>query len=460
MPVEGRTHIPVVDNDTCNTCAVCRRGCPAELIPELREEESSLRGSVYRGIKTAPSMDGLLDMRPCQLACPIHQDIEGYIRLIAKRKYKEALESIRETNPLPSVTGYVCHHPCEGECTRNSVDNPVSIRALKRFVADFDNAELNPPKIEKKGRKVTIIGSGPAGLTAAHDIAKEGFQVEIIEAFPEPGGMLRWAIPAFRLPRDVLNRDIEYIRKMGVKIRTGMRFGTDFTLSDVRRDGADAIILAIGTHKDLKLGIENEGIDGHKGCLDFLRNYVSGQRSTLGDKVVVIGGGNAAIDAARCAMRCGPKEVDIVYRRGYEEMPADRDEIKEAEVEGVKINCLTMPVRIIQEDGKLKGLECRKTELGEPDESGRRRPIPIEGSEFTVSATSVISAIGQQPDLSWNQEGLFNFSSGNTFITDENCSLNVEGVFAAGDALNGPTTVVEAMASGKKVAKSVALYLS
>jgi len=401
-------------------------------------------------------------MPPCQEACLIHQDIRGYIRLIAERRYREALELIRETNALPSVTGYVCHHPCEVECIRDSVDEPASTRALERFVTDFDDGELSPTKVEKgKGKKVSIIGSGPSGLTAAHDLAKDGYQVEIIEAFPEPGGMLRWAIPHFRLPRHILHRDINYIEKMGVIIKTGIRFGIDITLSDVKKRGTDAVIMAIGTHQDLELSVENDAIEGCIDCLDFLRKYANGDKLTLGDKVMVIGGGNAALDAARCAMRCGAKEVEIVYRRSRQEMPAGRDEIKEAEAEGVRLTYLAMPVRIIERDGEVQGLECKRTELGEPDESGRRRPVPIEGSEFVVKATSIISAIGQQPDLSWNQGGLqFNFSPRNSFITDENGLTNIDGVFAAGDAVNGPTTVVEAMASGRRVAKAVALYLS
>ena len=463
MSVAGRIYIPVVDVESCNSCAVCMRGCPAEVIPEQRKEESSLRGLIYKDIETPPFIGAkTLGMPPCQEACPIHQDIRGYTRLIDERRYREALELIRETNALPSVTGYVCYHPCEAECIRESVDEPVSLRALKQFVTDLDDGELSPPKVDKKkGEKVSIVGSGPAGLTAAHDLAKDGYQVEIIEALPEPGGMLRWAIPAFRLPRHILWRDVNYIEKMGAMIKTGIRFGVDVTLSDLKKSGTDALIMTIGTHQGLRLGIENEGIRGYMDCLDFLRRYASGDKVTLGDKVIVVGGGNAAIDAARSAMRCGAKEVEIIYRRSRQEIPAGRDEIKEAEAEGIRISCLAMPLRIIGRDGVVQGLECKRTELGEPDESGRRRPIPIEGSEFVVKATSLISAIGQQPDLSWNHGGLhFNFSPRNNFITDENCLTNIDGVFAAGDAINGPTTVVEAMASGGRVARSVALYLS
>jgi heterodisulfide reductase subunit A len=462
MPVEGRTYIPIIDDGKCNICAVCKRGCPAEIIPAMRMEESSLRGRIYQDIKPAPSLGAEpVEMPPCQQACPIHQDVRGYIKLITDGEYTEALKLIRETNALPLVTGYVCHHPCDTACVRKFIEDPCAIKNLKRFVADFDDGRIIPPQIKKNGKKISIIGSGPSGLAVAYELARNGYQIEIIEALPGPGGMLRWAIPPFRLPRDILNRDIKYIERMGVVIKTSVKFGVDVTLSGLKK-GSDAIIMAIGTHQGLKIGIENErSISGYVDCLAFLRKYSNGEQVALGDKVIVVGGGNAAIDAARSGLRCGAKEVVIIYRRSREEMPADRDEVSEAAAEGVKINYLVAPVRIIEKNGQIQGLECIKTGLGEPDESGRRRPIPIKGSEFVLDATSVIPAIGQQPDLSWNQEGLpFYFSPRNTFIVDDSGSTNMKGVFAIGDAVNGPTTVVEAMASGKKVAESVKDYLS
>lgn len=463
MPVEGRTHIPIIDHEKCNTCVVCMRGCPAEIIPEQRREESSLRGRIYQDIKTAPSL-GIepVEMPPCQQVCPIHQDVRGYIKLIANREYTEALKLIRETNALPSVTGYVCHHPCEAACPRKLVEEPVAIKNLKRFVADFDDGRLIPPEIKKNGKKVSIIGSGPSGLATAYELAREGYRIEIIEALSQPGGMLRWAIPPFRLPKDILERDIEYIQRMGVAIKTSVKFGVDVTLSELKKEGADAIIMAIGTHQSLKLRLENgRRTMRYMDCLTFLRKYASGEQVDLGDETVVIGAGNAGIDAARSVLRCGAKKIAIVDVLSREEVAADEDELKEAQAEGVKIIYSAMPIRIIRQGSQVRGLKCLRTDLGELDKSGRKRPIPIRGSEFVLNATSIISAVGQQPDLSWNQEGLpFTFSSRNTFIVNDNCLTNIRGVFAIGDAVNGPTTVVEAMASGRMTAKAVERYLS
>ncbi|MFC1913196.1 FAD-dependent oxidoreductase [Chloroflexota bacterium] len=463
--VEGRTHRPVIDTEKCDSCSVCIKGCPAGIIPEMRKEESSLRGRIYREAGTAVSLniDKVFALPSCQVACPIHQDVRKYTNLIASKKYEEALAVIRENNALPSVCGYICHRPCEAECFRNLVDEPISIRTMKRFVADFDDGRSVPAEVSRKKReKVVIVGSGPAGLAAAYDLARIGYGVEVLEAYSEPGGMLRWAIPPFRLPRNILSRDISYIEKMGVTIKTSIKFGVDASLTELRKDDADAIIMAIGTHQGLKMGIKKEECgEEYLDCLTFLRKYNNGEPVDLGEKTVVVGGGNAAIDSVRSALRTGVKEAAIVYRRSYEEMPADRDEIEEAQAEGVKIHYLAMPVNIAKKDGKIQGLECVETRLGERDGSGRRKPVPVEGSEFTIATNSIISAIGQRPDLSWNREGLpFEFSPMNTFIVDDSCLTNIDGIFAAGDASSGPTTVVEAMASGRSAAVAVDNYLA
>ena len=462
-----KTFKPIIDNKSCSICAVCIRGCPAEIIPAQRKETESLRGRLYQkyypGVKATPQLntEKSFGIPPCQSACPLQQDIREYVYLLAHRKYGEALETIRKTNALPWVTGYVCTHPCEMECLKCGVDEPISIKAMKRFVAERGYEGTVPDELAgREGKKVAIIGSGPAGLAAAYDLVREGHHPEIIEALPEPGGLLAWAIPPFRLPREILKRDINYIKKMGVTIKAGLKFGEDVTLPDLKKNGCEAVILAIGTHKALNMGIQNE--DGGSGCVDclfFLRSYIRGEPIKIGDYVIVIGGGYAAVDAARVAIRCGAKEVSIFYRRGPEEMPG-KNEVSEGETDGVRIHYLTIPNKVIRENGEVKALELLRTKLGEADESGRRRPIPIQGSEFVVRASSIISAVGQQPDLSWNQEDLpFQLSHKDTFVVDGDGATNIEGIFAAGDAVSGPTTIVEAMASGRRAANAAGAYL-
>jgi len=466
MAIEGRTHKPVIDYEKCNTCSVCIEACPAEIIPDMRTETDSLRGAIYSNIDTdlRINISKEFNSPPCQAACPIGQDVRGYMRLIAEKHHREALSLIRETNPLPSVCGYVCHHPCELACIRGSVDEALSIKSLKRFAADYDDGEIAPTKIEKvQGKKIVIIGSGPAGLTAAHELSKQGYTVEIIESYQEPGGMLAWAIPDFRLPKETLKRDIEYIRKMGVTIKTGISLGLDITISDIKKDGADAIILATGTQKSLKMKIENEGnFKGFIDCLNFLKGYSHHDDMHLGNDVLIIGGGNAAIDTARSAIRLGAEKVTILYRRGRNEMPADRDEVDEALSENVAIEFLTAPKRIIAENGIVKGLQCVKTRLIDDANSERPRPVNIDGSEFIINAGAIISAIGQETDFSWiEKDSSLQITRKNTLaINDKTMMTDMECVFAAGDNVNGPTTVVEAMASGKKTAKSVDNFLS
>jgi NADPH-dependent glutamate synthase beta subunit-like oxidoreductase len=419
----------------------------------MRQEEDSLRGRIYEPSDIEPRLNvsKVFEGPHCQMSCPIRQDVRGYMKLIAEGKYREALELIREANPLPSICGYICHHPCEAACTRGRVDDPLSIRSLKKFVADYDDGHLNPPAREKaKNKKIAIIGSGPAGLSAAHELGKKGYDVEMIEGYPEPGGMLAWAIPDFRLPREVLRRDVDYIRKLGVTIRTGITFGRDMAWSDLQKDGVHAVIVATGTQKSLKMMIPDEDdFEGAIDCLTFLKRYKEGIEISLGDRVLVVGGGNAAVDSARSALRLGAKEVAILYRRTLEEMPADIEELDEALHEGVKIRFLTAPVRMIGEEGRVRGLECVRTELGEADASGRRRPVPIQSSEFVWHADTVIAAVGQAPE--YDLVGPMKMDR-ETLMTSE------KGVFVAGDFVTGPTTVVEAMASGKRAAQAVEEY--
>ncbi|MBN2033230.1 MAG: FAD-dependent oxidoreductase [Deltaproteobacteria bacterium] len=460
--VEGRTHKPVIDRDKCESCGICIQACPAEVIPEMREEKDSLRGCLYGNMDKEPRLNQYKRYAPprCEGACPIGQDVRGYMRLIRRGKYGEALELIRDVNPLPSVCGYVCHHPCEKACTRGEVDDPLSIRALKRFVADWDDGKLRVPSPPATRRvKVAIVGSGPAGLTAAYELARVGYAVEIIESYHEPGGMLAWAIPSFRLPGAVLKRDIDYIRKMGVEIRTGILFGRDVSIQDFRRHGTQAVILAVGTQQSVKMNIRNEdGLQGFTDCLSFLKRCSEGDPPPPGECVLVIGGGNAAIDTARCALRMGAGKVSLIYRRTLEEMPAEREHVKDALLEGIEVVPLTLPIGVLESEGKLIGLECVKTRPAETDSSGRKRPVPVEGSRFEIHADTVISAVGQQQDYSEVFRGL-SYKGENMEIDRETMRTAVDDVFAAGDFLNGPSTVVEAMASGRKVAKAVEKHL-
>jgi heterodisulfide reductase subunit A2 len=460
--VEGRTHKPVIEYGKCETCGICLEACPAEIVPEMRREENSLRGRLYDPSDAALRLKVAEDFGPprCQAACPIGQDVRGYMGLIFQGRYREALELIRDANPLPSVCGYVCHHPCENACTRGSVDEGLSIRALKRFVAEYDaGSPTIPERKATRRKKVAIVGSGPAGLTAAYELAKMGYAVEMIESYREPGGMLAWAIPAFRLPRSALKRDIDSIRAMGVQIRTGLSFGRAITVKDLYNEGAQAIILAPGTQKSVKMNIRDEGaLQGYMDCLTFLRKCSDGVPPPLGKRVLVVGGGNAALDTARSALRRGATRVSIVYRRSLDEMPAHREEVKEGLREGIEITPLTVPVRILSSKGKVTGLECMRTEPGETDLSGRRKPVPVQGSQFEILGDTVISAVGQEQDYGDVSTGL-GLEGGTVEIDRKTMHTVVEPVFTAGDFLNGSTTVVEAMASGKKAARAVDGYL-
>lgn len=466
MAIAGRTHKPIIDYEKCQTCSICLQACPAETMVEMRKEDGSLRGRIYsdEDNEIRITADKTLGLPPCQLHCPLQQDIRGYMKLIAKGRYRDALELIRETNPLPSVCGYICHHPCEGVCSRVKVDDPLSIRPLKRFVTDLDAGHLRPPTTEgRKNQKVTIIGSGPAGLAAAHELARKGYEVEVIESFVEPGGMLAWAIPDFRLPRDILKRDINYIRRMGVNFRTSVCFGSDLAISDLIKNGSKAVIIATGTQKSLRMNIENENdVEGYFDCLTFLRRCATRERIRIGAQVLIVGGGNAAIDAARSSLQLGAKKVTILYRRSLEEMPADKEEVNCALSEGVSIDFFTVPVKMMVSAGKVTGLECMKTQPQKLSNLKRRRPVAIGGSEFLVNGDAIISAIGQKPDYTLIAKGLLlnTIPKPSLVVDSNNMLLNMERVFVAGDFISGPTTVVDAMASGRKVAQAVDDYLS
>ncbi len=404
---------------------------------------------------------------PCMDACPLHMDVEGYCSLIAEGEFDEAFKLIYETNPLPSVCGRVCTHPCELKCRRGDVDKPLASAMLKRFVADwyYQNKLSVPSEIvthPKTNKKIAVIGSGPAGLTAAYDLVKMGHNVTIFEAEDKLGGMLRFGIPEYRLPKDVLDRDIEAILKLGVEVKTNCKIGEDLTIHELLDSGFDVVLIASGANEEVKLNIEGEDAKNVFPALYFLKNINMGKKLEIGEETVVIGGGNTAIDSARCALRMGVKNVTICYRRTAVEMPANPEEVKEAEEEGVKINYLVAPTKIIKKnDGTVKAVRFVRMKPGEPDESGRRRPIPISGSEFDVKADTVIVAIGQRPTVPFitSSDGITLTEKKTLVVDPETLQTSRHGVFACGDVVLGPSTVVEAMANGRKAAKSIDAFL-
>jgi len=412
----------------------------------------------------ASSCEALV-VSPCHHTCPINENVHTYVHLIAEGKFDEAIAASRERNPFSSVCGRVCYHPCELKCRRGDLDEPIAIAALKRFAADYEDriGRVVEPVERRWKEKVAVIGSGPAGLSAAYHLAKRGYAVTVFEALPIAGGMMAVGIPAYRLPKAVLQKEIDAIEKMGVEIKLNTPVGVDLTLDDLSQQGYKAVFIAVGTHKSGRLGIEGEGAEGVIHGTAFLKDVNLGKKLELGERVAIVGGGNVAIDAARSALRLGPKEVTIVYRRSREEMPAHKWEVEEAESEGVKFRFLALPTKVLSENGKVTGVECIQMRLGERDESGRRRPIPIEGSEFTMDVDTVIPAISQSPDLSFlvdSDNGKVETTRQGTFVVDpETSATTCDGVFAAGDCVSGPAMVVEAIAGGEKAAMAIHSYL-
>lgn len=458
--VEGRTHRPVIHATKCHSCDVCLRGCPAEFIQEYRSEEESLRGTLYQGKLALQKSQDKIPLPPCQQACPIHQDARGYVALIAKGKFKEALDLVREVNPLPAVCGFICHHPCEEACLREDVDHPVPIRLLKRFVAEYGRERKEVKKgSKKKKQNILVVGSGPAGLACANDLCLMGFKVTIFEALPVLGGMLRVGIPEFRLPREVLQMEIEAIRELGVEMKTNHFFRFDGNERTLKRSGFDAIFLSMGAHRSSRLGVPGESLRGIFPGVEFLREINLGKQMEIGKRVAVIGGGNVAIDVARSALRLGAKRVDLYYRRSKREMPAIPEEVDEAIREGVKIHFLTAPIKMIGKNGKVIGMECLRMRLGEPDEKGRRKPIPVQGSNFKVDAEMIIAAVGQRVDPR-PLKGLEINPDGTIRVDSKTGQTNVKGVFAGGDMVTGPGWAIDAIAAGKRAAQSIVEYLT
>ncbi len=408
----------------------------------------------YRANRKEQSPDHSF-MPPCQATCPLHMDIREYVDLVAQGRIMEALQVIRNGNPFPSICAYVCTHPCEDACRRSQVDKPVAIRALKRFAVEFGGDRMIRAEAKTmQQEKVAIVGSGPAGLACAYYLRKLGYSVTIFEAHSELGGMLRVGIPQYRLPHEVVDTEVQRLTQMGVEIRTNTRVVSLDLLFDL---GYKAIFITVGAHQSLRMGIEGEESPGVIDGATFLREVNLGLKPSLGERVAVVGGGNVAIDAARTALRLGTHKVDILYRRSQTEMPADPAEVEQALQEGVEILFLVTPTRIKRGNGRLS-VTCIRMELGEPDASGRRRPVPIKDSEFNNEFDTLIAAIGQAPQTP--ADFRVRIGRGSTIQVDPvTLVTNRAGVFAGGDAVTGPATVVEALAAGRLAASRIDDYL-
>jgi len=396
---------------------------------------------------------------PCSSACPASVDIPSYLSKIREDDLPAAASMLLDANPLPSITGRVCPHFCEQECNRADFDESVSIRDIERFVGDYilKNADkINKPTKSSTGKRAAVVGSGPAGLTAAYYLARSGHSVTVFEADSEPGGMLRSSIPDYRLPKAIVERQIEHIRKAGVEIQTNTKVDS---IDSLFQQGYDAVFLAIGAQRGATLGIEGDNAEGVMEALGFLSEVKLGKKVRVGNKVAVIGGGEVAIDSARTALRLGAKEVTLLYRRSRSEMPASEETVQEAVNEGVKFTFLANPVSIRAGGKSQLRMNCVRMELGEPDASGRPRPVPVAGSEFSMDCDSILAAIGQIPDIPAGFD--LQVGEGNTLKADaDTLAADRQGVWAGGDVVTGPATVIEAIAAGKKAALAMNLYLA
>ena len=450
-----------VDLQRCKTCWNCEPGfrciVPYEPHYQLFRSHQKIRSGSGRKMRVPP----------CVAACPANICVQGYVGLIAAGLDEEAYRLIRWRVPFPHVLSLVCPHPCEEHCVRGDYDAPLAINALKRFAAERVTPEVRrrflaelQAQIVENGHRVAVVGAGPAGLTCAHDLRLRGYSVTIFEALPKPGGLMLTGIPEYRLPRAVLEEEIAEVLELGVELELGIRVGEDVPLDELLKK-YEAVFLATGAHRSLRLGIPGEEAEGVLDGLKLLRAVnLGGERPHLGERTVVIGGGDAAVDGARVALRLGARQVSILYRRSRRELPAHREQVEQAEAEGIRIEEQVAPIRFLVEDGRLRGLELVRTELGPPDESGRRRPLPIEGSEFTLEAETAIVAIGQRAELGFLQGlGVELDDRGWIEVDGETGQTSIKNLFAGGDVASGPATVVGAIAWGKRAAWGIDRFL-
>lgn len=453
----GLDGYPVVDEENCVGCGACEAACPKTIL--------QVRTMSERLLHLNAADDAIA---PCTQTCPAEIDIPRYIGHIRNGEFEAAVETIRERNPLLLACGRVCPHPCENFCRRGIEDEPVSINQLKRFVADMEMASGKRIPITcapDTGKRIAVIGGGPAGLSCAYFLRRVGHHPEIFEAMPKLGGMLRYGIPEYRLPKKVLDWEIEGILKLGIRNHTNVRLGVDFDFTSLIAAGFDAVFFSVGAWNDSSLGIPGENLKGCFTGIDFLAKIGNNENVRIGRRVAVVGGGNTAIDCCRTLLRKGVEKVFLVYRRTRKEMPANEVEIVASEHEGIEFVFLAAPNRVLgNEEEQVTGLEYLKMELGEPDASGRRRPVPIKGSETILDVDMIITAIGQGPLLDFRGKGDrvdgLSITRWNTFdVNPGTCQTNVPYIFAAGDAATGPALVVDAIGGGRKAARGIDLFL-
>ena len=471
-----------IDEAKCVACAQCVETCPGNALklgqklcsscdltpPDYAKLTTTLNVRKTFNPDYRENFKDTLDTgtAPCKAACPAHVPVQGYLKLAAQGRYTDALELIKKENPFPAVCGRICNKACERECTRASVDEAVAIDEVKRFIADHDRHEETrfvPKMVNQTGKpyteKIAVIGAGPAGMSCAYYLANKGYPVTVFDKNPVPGGMLTLGIPAFRLEKDVLNAEIDILREMGVEFRCGVEVGKDITIAQLREQGYKGFYLAIGAQKSRPLGIPGEELSGVAGGIEFLREVNLGHTPAVGKTCVVIGGGNVAMDVCRSAVRLGAEKTYVVYRRSAEEMPADPDEVREAAAEGVEFRYLSAPAEIVGEDGKVSALRVELMELGEPDASGRRKPVGT--GKFEIIATdSIIPAVGQVIDWGSLDVGALETTDKGTAVADGLTYQTAQrDIFVGGDCYTGPKFAIDAIAAGKEAAISLHRYV-